>query len=269
LEYSTINQSKYGHNSSELPIKVESKGNANYARNNDMSNKVVMITFGDGYKASFYIPCNFPGLSDHMRWQDIISLQRNRMDLESKGMNDIILTNISASKLDFEIGQSKQCLTAHGVSNVTVFATPHGKGSDNVTVVNSIAKYYDFAINGFSNLMFLRCDGYKKYSRQTDCRTFDNNGKLTYANRFVIREWSHNAQDADYLHNDSKIFRKFIKEVNSQISYNKNAKTDLSTNIDLFNKEMKYLFDNGFKVVSTSDLGYDKNRNYFYLKTNN
>jgi hypothetical protein len=30
--------------------------------------------------------------------------------------------------------------------NATVFATPHGKGSDNATVVNAISKYYDFAI---------------------------------------------------------------------------------------------------------------------------
>ena len=89
-----------------------------------MSKKVVMITFGDGwksqftnakpildkygFKASFYIPCNFPRFSDRMTWQDIVSLQRDRMDLESKGMNDIILTNVSASKLGFEIGQSPQ-----------------------------------------------------------------------------------------------------------------------------------------------------------------
>ena len=241
LEYSAINQSKYGYNSSELSIRVESNGNGNYASNNSMNNKVVMITFGDGwksqftnakpildrygFKASFYIPCNFLGLSDHMTWQEIASLQKDSMDLESKGMNDIILTNVSAGKLDFEIGRSKQCLAAHGINNATVFATPHGKGSDNVTVIDSIAKYYDFAINGFSNLMFLHCDKYKKYSSQMDCRTFDNNGKLTYANRYVIREWSHNAQDTDYLHNDSKIFPEFIKEINSQILYNKDATT--------------------------------------------
>jgi hypothetical protein len=124
LEYSAINQSKYGYNSSELSIRVESNGNGNYASNNGINNKVVMITFGDGwksqftnakpildrygFKASFYIPCNFLGLSDHMTWQDIASLQKDSMDLESKGMNDIILTNVSAGKLDFEIGRSKQ-----------------------------------------------------------------------------------------------------------------------------------------------------------------
>ena len=31
----------------------------------------------------------------------------------------------------------------------TLFATPRGIGGDNATVINEIAKFYDFAINGF------------------------------------------------------------------------------------------------------------------------
>jgi peptidoglycan/xylan/chitin deacetylase (PgdA/CDA1 family) len=320
IDRSTLNQSKNAYNSSERPhtvtntmiLKKNSPDNDNIFRikniGNDASingsnNIVAMITFGDGwknqfttakpildkygFKASFYIPCKFPGLSDlQMTWQDIAALQRDGMDIESKGMNDVILTNASASKLAFEIGQSKQCLTIHGINNATVFATPHGKGSDNSTVVNTIAKYYDLAINGFSNLMFLHCDGWKQYSpNQTDCRTFDSNGKLTYANRYVIREWSHNTQDVANLHNDSKIFQQFVKEINKQIPYNKNGtkttidaipilayhridneRTHVSTDIGLFGKEMKYLHDNGFRVITISDLGYDERSNYFYLR---
>ena len=29
---------------------------------------------------------------------------------------------------------------------------------------------------------------------------------------------------------------------------------------------MRYLHDNGFKVLTISDLGYDENRNYLYIK---
>jgi hypothetical protein len=40
-----------------------------------------------------------------------------------------------------------------------------------------------------------------------------------------------------------------------------------ATTIDLFEKEIKYLHDNGFKEVLTmADLGYDENSNYLYLK---
>ena len=34
----------------------------------------------------------------------------------------------------------------------------------------------------------------------------------------------------------------------------------------LFNAEMKYLYDNGFKVITMADLGYDESRKSLYLK---
>jgi hypothetical protein len=39
-----------------------------------------------------------------------------------------------------------------------------------------------------------------------------------------------------------------------------------STHVSLFAAEMKYLHDNGFKVLTMSDLGYDENKNYLYVK---
>ncbi len=43
---------------------------------------------------------------------------------------------------------------------------------------------------------------------------------MTYSNRYSIREWSHNALDNGYLHNDQIIFQKFVQEVNSGINFN-------------------------------------------------
>jgi hypothetical protein len=218
-----------------------------------------------------------------MTWQDIAALHNDGMDIASKGMNDILVTDLSASALAFEIGQSKQCFYSHGIDAIA-FATPHGEGSNNATVVNTIAKYYDLAINGHSDLMFLHCDGWKHYSAQTDCRTFDDSGQVTYANRYVIREWSHNARDTIDLHNHTKIFQLFVQEVNSQSKYNNNNDgtinaipilayhkiddqgTPESTDIALFDAEMKYLHDNGVRVITLSDLGYDENSNSLYIK---
>ena len=42
-----------------------------------------------------------------------------------------------------------------------------------------------------------------------------------------------------------------------------------STDTNLFNQEMKYLHDNGFKVITMSDLGYDENSKYLYVRDNN
>ena len=40
-----------------------------------------------------------------------------------------------------------------------------------------------------AGLIFLHCDGYIDH-KQTDCRTYDDGRKLTYANRYSIREES-------------------------------------------------------------------------------
>jgi len=86
------------------------------------------------------------------------------------------------------------------------------------------------------------------------------------------------------------MFEKFIAELNSQNKFNKggiinaipiigyhniNATiSDVSyttessaTSLDLFEAEMKYLHDNGFRVITFSDLGYDENSNSFYIKS--
>jgi hypothetical protein len=277
---------------------------ANINNNNGSSNKLVMMTFGDtlkgqittakpvldkyGFKASFFITCDWVGLqkskSPRMNWQDISALQNDGQDIESKTMTHRNLSQLSVTDLNFEVSQSKKCLSDHGI-NATIFATPHGDEWNNATIINEISKYYNLADNGFAPLMFLHCDGYKSHSSQTDCRTYFDNGTLTFVNRYSIREWSHNAVDRKYMYNDPMIFQRFIQEVNSQQVYNRNGvinaipiiayhdideeKAIDSTDTNLFDQEMKYLHDNGFKVITMSDLGYDENSKYLYVRDNN
>ena len=265
--------------------------------NSSANSKVVMLTFGDtlksqftngkpildkyGFKSSFFITCLWAGSDKtRMTWQDILALQTDGQTIESKTMTHRRMTNLSPSDLNYEVIGSKKCLADHGI-NATIFATTHGNEWNNATVINAVAKYYNFAVNGFSTLMFLHCDGYNKESSQHDCRTYFNNGTLTFANRYSLREWSHNSIDKAYSYNDSKIFQKFV-EVNSQDRFNKgngtinvvhiigyhdiiNNNTRDSTDANLFAQEMKYLHDNGFRVLTLNQLGYDINRNVIYL----
>jgi hypothetical protein len=210
----------------------------------------------------------------------IITKGRSRYRMQTMTHRDI--SDLSAGDLNFEVAQSKKCLSDHGINNATIFATPHGDELNSATIINEISKYYNLADNGFAPLMFLHCDGYKNQSSQTDCTTYFNNGTLTFANRYSIREWGHNALDRKYEYNDPVIFRGFVQEVNSQQVYNRNGIIDAipiiayhdidydkemdSTDINLFDQEMKYLHDNGFKVITMSDLGYDENTKYLYIK---
>jgi hypothetical protein len=83
----------------------------------------------------------------------------------------------------------------------------------------------DHSIGGFvSSPMFLDCHGWKQQkqdSSQTDCETYSDDGELNYANRYDIKESSHNSWDTRYLHDDTQIFEKFVKLVDSQTNFNK------------------------------------------------
>jgi hypothetical protein len=39
-----------------------------------------------------------------------------------------------------------------------------------------------------------------------------------------------------------------------------------STGTSLFDSEMKYLHDTGFKVIPMSDIGYNENTRYMFIK---
>jgi peptidoglycan/xylan/chitin deacetylase (PgdA/CDA1 family) len=278
--------------------------------NSSSINKVVILTFGNGaksqyteakpildkygFKASFFVVCDWIDSEDkdnsHMTWQDIETLHNDGHNIGAKSLNHKDLTTLSASELDFEVGESKKCLDDQNI-DARVFGTPYGKGWDNPTVIDTIAKYYDFAITGFSKLMYLNCDGWNeqeddddgdKSNTQTDCRTYSDDGTLTYANRYSIKEWSHSNADKEYFGNDQIIFEEFVKAVNSQDEFNGDgtiraipiiAYHDLdhnmtpdSTSVNLFDAEMKYLYDNGFTVLTMADLGYDQSTHQLYIE---
>jgi hypothetical protein len=86
------------------------------------------------------------------------------------------------------------------------------------------------------------------------------------------------------------MLQKFIVDVNSQLQYNTNgvinaipiviyhnlvtfpdvsySKDAADTTVNLFDQEMKYLHDNGFKVLTMNDLGYDNANNDLYIRNN-
>jgi peptidoglycan/xylan/chitin deacetylase (PgdA/CDA1 family) len=238
--------------------------------------------------------CNYVGNNGWLKWEDISALYKEGYDIGSHTMNHADLSQTSKKETQYEIGESKQCLLNHGI-NTTSFAYPFNGGSDEAAVVNIVAKYYDVARTARSApepLMYLHCDGFKEESTQTDCRTYDDgaddaaDGKLTFTNRYSIMGWSHDADRSKNSYDDSEMLNRFIEVVNSQSVYNTNGTINAipiiiwhrvdnsgeddpevyATSIDLFEKEIKYLYDNGFKVLTMVDLGYDENGNYLYLK---
>jgi peptidoglycan/xylan/chitin deacetylase (PgdA/CDA1 family) len=244
-----------------------------------------------GFKATFFIICGKTTDKGAMNWQEIASMQSDGMDIESHTMTHKHLNHLSANALNFEIAGSKQCLANHGY-NTTSFAYPYDEGADNATVVNTVAKYYDLARTGSEPLMFLNCNGFKNHP-QTDCKTYLPDGKLTYANRYAIRSLSFDRYEIKDLFNNASIFSDFGQILNSQSNYNKgNGIISLSglgnnvggavplitfhnvrpvnnvpytTNVGVFAELMKYLHDNGYKVLDMANLKYDTKRNVLHI----
>ena len=284
------------------PSAYTSGGNMSGAVNSN--NKVVMIGFDDGWKsqityakpildkyglkASFFVVCNYVNSGDmrRMNWQDIATLRQDRMDIESHTMDHKPLNTLSWNGLLYEIAGSKQCLANHGIDS-SIFAYPFNQGSNIPSVVDIVSKYYSFARTGTFPLMSLNCNGYANIKpEQPDCRTYLPDGKLTFENRYDIRSDSFFHISSDHNYSPSEMFQKFIQEVNSQVPYN-NGKInaipiityhDLTYNIQdysdagttitvpLFDQEMQYLHDNGFKVLLLNQFGFDPTNNVFYLK---
>ena len=93
--------------------------------------------------------------------------------------------------------------------------------------------------------------------------------------------------DSNHNYSPPEEFQKFVQRMNSQIPYNTNGKINAipiityhnltnslqdynkmasTITVALFAQQMKYLHDNGFRVLLLNQLRYDPNNNVFDIK---
>jgi peptidoglycan/xylan/chitin deacetylase (PgdA/CDA1 family) len=244
--------------------------------------KVVFLTFDDGYKsqysnakpildkygfkATFSIVCNYVGRDNRMTWEEIKSLQQEGHDIASHTMNHYDLSKLPPQEIEYEVSQSKQCLLDQGI-NPKSFTYPFNGGSDEPSVISTVANCYDLARTGTGPLAHLSCND--------DCAT----------NKYSIMGWSHDAEKKNNAYNDQQMLQRFIEVVNSQSKYNThnefnavpiliwhkidNTLEEYSTSIGLFEAEMRYLYENGFTVLTMADLVYDDASKYLKISNEN
>lgn len=268
-----------------------------------------------GFKATFFEIC---GRINDNGWEKLRELRKEGMDIQAHTMSHPNLNELSKKKLDFELGNSKECFMKNGF-NTTIFAYPYGNGWNNSTVIESVAKNYDLARTDSKRpLTFLNCDQWKginyEYLANDSSNTMpscfsnvnesanDRNGIDSSSNmrpvlgssRYAINSWSHKHIEGPYdysnltcsgvckYYNNSEMLERFIEAITSQERFNKDGivraipiiiyhafvpvddsnenKIPTDTSVNLFELEMKYLHDNGVKVLTMSDLGYDESR---------
>lgn len=239
-----------------------------------------------------------------MTWQDLQILQQQGHDIESHTMTHTDLNHKSLPNLEYEIGGSKQCLLNHGF-NSTVFAYPASTGHANATVVNAVSKYYNLARTGDAPLAFLHCNGYKKeannclpfnkdggltYENRYDIKNWSDRPKIGANTEETINTITSSSTipSGNIFFNNKQMYDQFVNEANLQSLYNKNGcinaipivvyhdfiedknhkylPNESFTDVGLFSSELKYLHDNGFLVLKTSNLSFNPATNYLYIK---
>jgi peptidoglycan/xylan/chitin deacetylase (PgdA/CDA1 family) len=250
-----------------------------------------------GFKASIFVVCEYAEMRRGLNWDQVRELYNDGYDIQSQGSEQTKLTEIkSPQEIESIISGGKRCLEEKGYSP-TVFQVPFNEAGNDHSIVDTVAKYFDFAFIGHSDLMFLNCDGWEKfgydkknYYGTTNCSPYLPDGTLTPTNKFAMKEWSHDRAHhyigKGFMGDEFGyeplflLFEKFAKIVDSQTKFNKNGEINVIPiigyhaisrgNIDftppeLFDLEMKYLYDNGFKVITLNDLKYDENQERFYI----
>ncbi|HSL14147.1 MAG TPA: polysaccharide deacetylase family protein [Nitrososphaeraceae archaeon] len=261
--------------------------------------KPIMDKFG--FKASIFIACDYIEKGNGMSWNQVRQLYNDGYDIQSHGLEHTRLTELkSENEIQSVISGGKECLQDNGFSP-TAFQAPYNKGGEDPFIVDTIANNFDFAFTGHSELMFLNCDGWENfgydeenYHGTTDCRPYFSDGNPTPTNKFAMKEWSHDRahddinnemnQDPHGIDVSYSLYLEFVRIVNSQTKFNEPGKInaipivgyhevskddDIGTSPELFYLEMEYLYDNGFKVITIDDLGYDKYQERFYVKNVN
>jgi hypothetical protein len=255
-----------------------------------------------GFKASIFIACDYIEDGEKgMNWNQVRQMYNDGYDIQSHGLSHTILTDLkSENEIQSIISGGKECLQDRGFSP-TAFQAPDNKGGDDPFIVNTIGNYFNFGFTGHSELMFLNCDGWENfgydkddYHGTTDCEPYFSDGTPTPTNKFAMKEWSHDKahekinnemnQDPHGSEVSYSLFMEFVRIVNSQTKFNEPGKINaisivgyhqitkdykLATSPELFYLEMEYLHDNGFKIITIDDLGYDKSHERFYVKNVN
>lgn len=235
------------------------------------------------FKATFYIICNSVDKENRMNWNNIQILEEEGHEIGSHSMNHKRLSKLSEEEMKYEIIQSKRCLQENGF-NVTSFSFPYNDGDNNKNILKIIADNYYIARTASEPLMLFQCrsenveeeDDDDKYENQCHHQysTENNENELqSDFKRYTLTGLSHEAYKKSGGYSDEEMFEQFIEIVESQTKYNTEnsinaipiliyhsvdySGDDYSINPDLFEKEMEYLFENGYKIFQMKDIVYN------------
>lgn len=239
-----------------------------YPRTND--EKIAILTFDDNWKSqyqyakpildkfqfkgTFYVVCDYIDKKNRISWNELQNLYTEGHEIGSHSMSHANLDDILTDVAHNEIVQSKKCIEDRGIK-VSSFSYPFNSGDDDSEILDLVSNNYEFARTAGG-------DPGNKISSE-----FDDS-----LEQYGIIGWSHDAERKEHFYSDSEMLQKFKEYVDKYsnsdgkinhipiIIYHKieDSGDAYSTSVDLFESEMSYLYENGFKVI-TMDQVFGKN----------
>ncbi|MDQ4073461.1 MAG: polysaccharide deacetylase family protein [Thermoproteota archaeon] len=206
-----------------------------------------------GFKATFYIVCDYIGNKDRMGWENIAKLYEQGHEIGSHSMTHENLDIATGASLEREMVQSKKCIEENGIK-VKGFSYPFNSGDDDPSVLDLVSSNYEYA----------RTAGGAPGGVDVSKIMEDDSGQEKYR----IVGWSHDAEKKNNAYTDMQmldLFKEYVsvpadEESKAEnipiIIYHKidDSGEDYSTSIDLFRAEMAYLYENGYKVVTMEQM---------------
>jgi peptidoglycan/xylan/chitin deacetylase (PgdA/CDA1 family) len=252
---------------------------------NKTAPKYVMIHFDDGFKSqydhaypilkqyglkgTFWIVCdNASGEKPlYMRWPEVDQLVADGQDIQNHGMTHARLPALTDKQIEVEVGGCKDMVVRHG-STGAAYAIPFNEGNDDRRIVTAISKIHSYGKGDGGNPQPADCGG--------NCEILNDDGTYNKHNRYTMVQWSHDVYSKGRT--EQEILDGFIQAVNSGIAdsegivkipiitYHRINEGGASPSTSLFESEMKYLRDNGFRAIGMDDITYDPVAKKFKLK---
>lgn len=249
------------------------------------SPKYVILHFDDGFRSTYnkgrpifekydikttqYIVCGYVGKSTtYMTWDHVETLIEDGHSIQAHTMTHPHLPTLTDSQLDYQLKECKNILQDHD-ADVTTLGIPFNDGEDDERVVKAISKYYESA-KGRGGVPFpINCGG--------NCKVYNTDGSFNVKSRYAMSQWSHDSYSQTH-DTDNEIYQGFVQAVNTGqvdtqgnlvkvpiIVYHRVGEGGDSVSQSLLDREMKYLKNNGFTILTMDDIEYNPTTNRFQL----
>jgi hypothetical protein len=250
--------------------------------------KYVMIHFDDGFqsqydhaypvieqyglKGTFWIVCDYANSTrdGYINWEQVDQLASDGQDIQNHGMTHVRLPTLTDRQIETQISDCKEMVMQHG-STGDAFAIPFNDGDEDPRVIDIISEIHAYGKGSGGAPQAADCGG--------NCETTNADGTYNKDNRYTMKHWSHDAFISNGNMTGRQLLDGFVETVNLGevdldgnivtipiIMYHRINEGETSPPASLFEAEMRYLRDNGFKTIGMDDITYDPQEKKFRLR---